>query len=1074
MVTVALRFGTWNARGLDKKIDGVIELIDENDLDFVFVTETWWNSSRLDPQCMLANNPEQLRRGRGRQLYGTAVLTNPTRRARFPFEFLHAGEDGKCQVFRFGGTLFIGCYIPPHSEVDDHWMGVLEKWFSMRRPGEPVVVLGDLNMRLGKASGDKISNGRAGTIGAWLQEKGLQFASDGKNEPTCIVGPGATSIVDYVYFDPKVSATDYYVVDADELGSDHQLIWVEISSIIPPPPVTIVYEAWNLFRLQRGDVRQRYGQHFHQHEAREFSAQATAPFETQEELDRCYAEMMQCVIRSAKCCVGLVGKTKGWIPPPSRRLRLIRQRIQALRIRIQCGDVSARPEFEEMCELRRRALEYVGEDLHDQWKDFVLRIDGMQSTELVKVCRSFKMARRRNKAVELPTDDAAMEVHAGLVEAQFSLPKNARQIDRVPLVFNEAPLEYFLERDVAYHIWKYPRGKSGGPSGLRMELFKPINRWIAAPLAKFFQRCYELGMVPTEWCRARIVPIPKKSGAKSITDYRPISLTEVVRKIYERCLIGQLISEIGHADYAQGGFEASKGTREQVACLNETFRLRMFEGRPPCVAFLDIKAAYDSVDRNVLHNRLVAKGARPHTIRIVMALFDRNESRIAIAGRESRWIIQKAGLQQGSILSPCLYNLFIGEIQEHLRAHNDGDNLTSLWYADDGAVVAQTPRRLQELLEAAERFSLERNFRFSPTKCEVMNVRGRLSIYGQALPHCSQFQYLGVWFGEHGADWKRHVVTMIEKARAQLYFWRSVGFNAFGFKPRTRRMIYVTFLRPVVEYCLSICPPLKMITDALERFQGEALRCMFSVGRHTSSAAMRAVSGVTSFAFRRLELRARFEFPLAGRDWSHMTSIVRLELQHSRRRPLKMSSSFAERGSNEILHWHESRVAYESGVQILGGAKSPKPRPLQQSILECRVLHLRRDREGCVRTVGLRIDDDCKARYMYSLSRMPTDPSRVLIHWMLGRYVGKPVFCARCNDPRADTRHFLECCNAHGLDQLCWAKRWRLAMVLLRDVLSVASGFESQTEVLARALGLSAPDDVDTVMEEDSVLKIYG
>ena len=158
------------------------------------------------------------------------------------------------------------------------------------------------------------------------------------------------------------------------------------------------------------------------------------------------------------------------------------------------------------------------------------------------------------------------------------------------------------------------------------------------------------------------------------------------------------------------------------------------------MAFLDIKAAYDSVDRNVLHNRLIRAGAKAHTVRIVMTLFDRNESRIAIGGRESRLIAQRAGLQQGSILSPCLYNLFIGEIQEHLRRHNDGDPLTSFWYADDGAVVAQSPTKLQALLDAAQEFSLERNFRFSPTKCEVMNVDNRITIYDQPLPHCTRFK----------------------------------------------------------------------------------------------------------------------------------------------------------------------------------------------------------------------------------------------------------------------------------------------------------------------------------------------
>lgn len=1070
MDTGSLRFGTWNARGLYGKMDRILEVIDENDLDFVFVTETWWDSRRRDPRCVLANNVAPLNPAASRQHYGTAVIKNPRRNIRFPFEFLHAGEEGKCQVFRYGGALFIGCYIPPSAEEDDHWISVLTKWIRLRRVGEPVFVLGDLNMRLGVEAGDRSRNSRANTIGALLRSHGLAFAADGNGEPTCITGPGCTSIVDYVFFDPSISSTLAYEVNQEELLSDHQMVWVDMQNVITSPPVAVAYEAWKLIRLQREDVRRRYGRHFEVNEAAAFEAHALAPFQTQEELDHCYEEMMNCVVRSAKLCIGTTNRPKSWIPPLSSRLNGIRQKIKLLRIRLQHGDETARPEFNEMCALRRVALGYAEEELQERWSDFVVRFDSLQSNELLKVCRSFKMARQGNKAVGLPMDEVSMENHAGSVETQFSLPADARHIDRLPLNLTEEPMLYFLEKDVAFHIWKYPRGKSGGPSGLRMELFKPLNRWIAGPLAKFFQRCYELGLVPTAWCRARIVPIPKKAGASTIKDYRPISLTEVVRKIFERCLIGQLIDEIGHADYAQGGFEPHKGTREQVACLNETFRLRELDGQPPCVAFLDIKAAYDSVDRNVLHNRLVSAGAKHHTIRIVMALFDQNESRIAIGGRESRLIAQRAGLQQGSILSPCLYNLFIGEIQEHLRAHNDGDPLTSFWYADDGAVVAQTPRKLQELMAAAEQFSIERNFRFSPTKCEVMNVNGAITVYGQPLPHCSQFKYLGVWFDKNGANWKLHFSKMVDKARNQLQFWRSVGYNAAGFKPRTRRMVYVVFLRPVVEYCLSICPPLKMLTNMLERFQGEALRGMFSVGKCTSQAALRAVAGVTTFEHRRLELRARFEFPLVHRNATHMTTVVRGEMQKSRRRPLKRLSCFADFGSNPILQWHAERVEQERQVQVLFGTRMPTPRKLQQSVLECRAMHLRRDREGCARTMGLRVDDDCKPRYLYSLSHLASAHSRLLFNWLLGRYVGKPVLCLRCNTPNSGTRHFLECCAAQGIDQLCWAKRWRLAMVHLHAIFSAAHGYEPQGEILARALALSPNNDEDTVGSGVSLL----
>jgi hypothetical protein len=298
-------------------------------------------------------------------------------------------------------------------------------------------------------------------------------------------------------------------------------------------------------------------------------------------------------------------------------------------------------------------------------------------------------------------------------------------------------------------IDRYPRGKAPGKSGVRMELFKPISEQIAEPLAKFFNNLIKVGLVPTEWCRALIIPVPKKPNSDLIKDHRPISLTEVPRKIFEACISGQITQSIGHAHFAQGGFERGKGTIDQIASLNETMQEMRKYGKRPCVAFLDICAAYDSADRNVLHNRLLGLGCPKFLTRIVLRLFDHNQSQVIVNGKTSPGITHQAGLLQGSILSPTLYNCYIGGIQQKLMDVNGGNPLTSFWYADDAAVVAEDETKLQVILDAAEEHSKEVNFRFNPKKCEVLNCeRKELKLDGIAIPECKEFKYLGVWFTE--------------------------------------------------------------------------------------------------------------------------------------------------------------------------------------------------------------------------------------------------------------------------------------------------------------------------------------
>ena len=131
-----------------------------------------------------------------------------------------------------------------------------------------------------------------------------------------------------------------------------------------------------------------------------------------------------------------------------------------------------------------------------------------------------------------------------------------------------------------------------------------------------------------------------------------------------------------------------------MAALNETFIMKRRRlSRIPCVAFLShIKAAYDSTTPKCISNRLLELGSPKYLTRIIMALFDNNKSRVYMGGQicppTSRTL---RGLFPGSSLSPTLYNCYPGGIMERLMNVNDGDPLTSFWYADDAALVGRDP-----------------------------------------------------------------------------------------------------------------------------------------------------------------------------------------------------------------------------------------------------------------------------------------------------------------------------------------------------------------------------------------------
>ena len=206
---------------------------------------------------------------------------------------------------------------------------------------------------------------------------------------------------------------------------------------------------------------------------------------------------------------------------------------------------------------------------------------------------------------------------------------------------------------------------------------------------------------------------------------------------------------------AQGGFRSERSTIDQVACLHASIQERAREiKKPPLLCFLDITAAYDSVDRNLLWERLATKNCPPKTIRILSGLFDGVESRLSVQGKTTEVIQHGRGLLQGSSLSPSLYALYIDDLSTALQTQKRGSlhnfPIAALLYADDIALVADDEAHLQALLTTCELHANWYHYKFAPKKCLIVSdplqETPQVKLHGTMLKQTSSFSYLGIPF----------------------------------------------------------------------------------------------------------------------------------------------------------------------------------------------------------------------------------------------------------------------------------------------------------------------------------------
>ena len=72
------------------------------------------------------------------------------------------------------------------------------------------------------------------------------------------------------------------------------------------------------------------------------------------------------------------------------------------------------------------------------------------------------------------------------------------------------------------------------PLGMFPLLLKRTADVLAPRLSVVFRRLLRLGNFPACWRQANFTPIPKGPSSPSVANYRPISITPVLSKVFER------------------------------------------------------------------------------------------------------------------------------------------------------------------------------------------------------------------------------------------------------------------------------------------------------------------------------------------------------------------------------------------------------------------------------------------------------------------------------------------------------------------------------------------------------------
>ena len=261
----------------------------------------------------------------------------------------------------------------------------------------------------------------------------------------------------------------------------------------------------------------------------------------------------------------------------------------------------------------------------------------------------------------------------------------------------------------------------------------------------------------------------------------------------------------------QGGFIKGKSTSDHIFLLQTVIEKVVNKGkRQLFAAFIDFKKAYDTVDRDLLLDRLKFLGINGPFLQNITAMYQKTMYSIKLNKGYLTPINSNLGLKQGCPLSPMLFNLYIDDTNQIFGDQCDpiefqGEKLSHFLYADDLVILSQTENGLQNALDNLYAYSEQKCLSISIKKSKTMifNNGGRLikryfKINNKLLEPVQTFCYLGFDVKASGTV-KQAMHTLYDKAnKAMRPLLHSIA--RFNLPVKTSLSLFHAYISPIVLY----------------------------------------------------------------------------------------------------------------------------------------------------------------------------------------------------------------------------------------------------------------------------------
>ena len=199
---------------------------------------------------------------------------------------------------------------------------------------------------------------------------------------------------------------------------------------------------------------------------------------------------------------------------------------------------------------------------------------------------------------------------------------------------------------------------------------KKVSGLLAPFVAVLINASLLTGQFSDCFKQAIVVPLLKKHNLDSseLKNYRPVSNLRFVSKLLEKVVQLQLQSHLtsnGLMPPTQSAYRASYSTETALLKIFNDMLMAADKGETTALCMLDLSAAFDTVDHEVLLAKLQRMfGVSGAALNLLKSYLMNRSYRVIYAGSTSYIVIIICSVPQGSVLGPLLFILYAADLPD--------------------------------------------------------------------------------------------------------------------------------------------------------------------------------------------------------------------------------------------------------------------------------------------------------------------------------------------------------------------------------------------------------------------------